>query len=234
MAKFAVIGLGRFGWTVATTLAESGLDVLAIDKNSKLIDDIKDLVAFSVCLDSTDESALRGLVIHEFDAVILAIGSSIQESILTCAILKKIGVSMIYARVDNQLHGRILEFMGVQNIYLPEEMVGLQLAKTLVSRNILEYVNLTSGHIMIELIAPDDFVGKTLQELSLPTERGINIIAIKYNYLMISEDGRNVVEKRINDMPGANDVVHEGDVLIILGPKGNIDKLIKDTVRKRD
>jgi trk system potassium uptake protein len=233
MAKYAVIGLGRFGWTVATTLAENGVDVIAIEKNAKLVDEIKDRVALAACLDSTDENALRGLSIHEVDAVVLAIGSSIQESILTCAILKKIGVSMIYAKVENHLHARILEFMGVNNIFFPEELIGEQLAKTLISKNILEYINLTSGHIMIELIAPPDFVGKTLQELALPSERGINVIAIKYNYLNIAEDGANVVEVRINDMPGANDIVHEGDVLILLGPKGNIDKLIRDTAGKK-
>lgn len=234
MSKFAVIGLGKFGFTVATTLAENGIDVIAIDKNSKLIDEIKDSVSLAACLDSTDENALRGLSINEVDAVVLAIGSSIQESILTCAILKKIGVNMIYAKVENHLHGRILEFLGVQNIYLPEEMVGIQLAKTLISKNILEYINLTSGHIMIELVAPQDFVGKTLQELALPADRGINVIAIKYNYLNVTEDGRNVVELRINDMPGANDFVHEGDILIILGPKGNIDKLIRDIAVRKD
>ena len=234
MAKFAVIGLGKFGWTVATTLAENGIDVIAIDKNSKLIDEIKDIVSLAACLDSTDENALRGLSVNEVDAVVLAIGSSIQESILTCAILKKIGVNMIYAKVENHLHGRILEFLGVSNIYLPEEMIGVQLAKTLISKNILEYIDLTSGHTMIELISPNEFVGKTLMELALPADRGINVVAMKYNYLNITEDGRNVVEVRINDMPGANDFVHEGDILILLGPKGNIDKLIRDTSVKKD
>lgn len=232
MAKFAVIGLGRFGWTVATTLASNGIDVLAIEKNPKLIEDIKDVVAIAACLDSTDENALRSLSIHEVEAVVLAIGNNIQESILTCAILKKIGVNLIYAKVENQLHAKILEFMGVQNIYFPEELVGEQLAKTLISKNVLEYISLTTGHIMIELVAPHNFVGKTLQELSLPTEKGVNVVAIKYNYLNIAEDGNNIVEQRINDMPGANDIIREGDVLIILGPKGNIDKLIRDTAVK--
>jgi trk system potassium uptake protein TrkA len=233
MAKYAVIGLGRFGWKVATTLAGNGVDVIAIEKDPKLINDIKDHVSMAACLDSTDENGLRSLAIQEADAVVLAIGSNIQESILTCAILKKIGVNMIYAKVENHLHARILEFMGVSNIYFPEELVGEQLAKTLISRNIMEYISLTSGHIMIELITPENYVGRTLQELALPSEHGVNVIAIKYNYLNISEDGSNLVEERINDMPGANDIVHEGDVLILLGPKGNIDKLIRDTAVKK-
>ncbi|HOV17348.1 MAG TPA: TrkA family potassium uptake protein [Candidatus Cloacimonadota bacterium] len=234
MKKFAVIGLGRFGWTVATTLAASGVDVVAVDKNPKLVDDIKDKVALAVCLDSTEEDALRGIEIQDMDAVVLAIGTDIQESILTCAILKKIGVNVIYAKVENHLHAKILDFMGVKNIYFPEELIGEQLAKSLISKNILEYINLTSGHIMIELIAPPQFVGKTLQELALPTERGINVVAIKYNNLNITEDGDKTVEVKINDLPGANDVVRQGDILILLGPKGSIDKLIKDTSSETD
>jgi uncharacterized protein with PhoU and TrkA domain len=84
------------------------------------------------------------------------------------------------------------------------------------------------------MVAPKEFVGKPLQDLALPTQRGVNVIAIKYSYLSVTEDGHNVIEKRLNDMPGANDMVNEGDVLILLGPKGNIDKLIYDTAVNKD
>lgn len=234
MARYAVIGLGRFGMTVATILAEYGMEVLAIDQKQELIDEVSSKVANAVCLDSTDENALRTLNLNEMDAVIIGIGSDIQECILTAAILKKIGVSMIYSKVEDHLHGRIMELIGVQHVLLPEEIVGNQLAKKLISTNILEYTNLSSGHTMIELIAPAEFVGKSLQELSLPLNRGINVIAIKYNYLSVTEDGKNVIENRLNDMPGANDLINEGDVLILLGSKGNVDKLIYDTSGKRE
>ncbi len=234
MARYAVIGLGRFGMTVATTLAENGMDVIGIDLNQELVDEVSGKIAQPICMDSTDENSLRTLNLNEVDAVIMGIGSNIQESILTCAILKKIGVGIIYAKVENQLHGRILELIGVQHIILPEEMVGDQLAKTLISKNILEYFKLTSGYVVIELIAPSEFVGKTLLELALPTDRGVNVIAIKYNYLTVSEEGNNMIEQRHNDMPGANDIVNEGDVLILMGKKANIDKLIYDTANKKD
>lgn len=234
MAQYAVIGLGRFGMTVARILSENGMDVIAIDKNQELVNEISNKVTQAVCMDSTEENLIRNLSLSETDAVILGIGSNIQESILTAALLKKIGVGVIYAKVENQLHGKILELIGVQHVLLPEEMVGNQLAKTLISKNILDYVNLSSGHIVVEMIAPPEFVGKTLQELSLPMKRGINVIAIKYNYLSVSEDGKNVIEKRLNDIPGANDIVNEGDVLILLGHKGNIDKLIFDGASGKD
>jgi trk system potassium uptake protein TrkA len=220
--------------TVANILAESGMEVIAIDKSQDIVDEVSTRVTSAICMDSTDEPALRTLNLNEADAVIIGIGSNIQESILTAAILKKIGVGIIYGKVENQLHGRIMELVGVQHIMLPEEIVGNQLARTLISRNVREYINLSSGHIVVELLAPREFVGKALQELALPTMRGVHVIAIKYNYLSVTEDGRNVVEKRMNDMPGANDIVNEGDVMILMGPKGNIDKLIYETTIVKD
>lgn len=229
MARYAIIGLGRFGMTVANILTESGMEVIAIDKDQELVDEISVRVTSAICMDSTDEPALRSLNLNEADAVIIGIGSNIQESILTAAILRKIGVGIIYAKVETHLHGRIMELIGVQNILLPEEIVGTQLAKTLISRNVLEYISLSSGHVVMEMTAPREFVGKDLQELSLPTSKGVNIIAIKYNSLSVTEDGRNVVEQVVNDMPGANDTINEGDVLILMGPKSNVDKLIHET-----
>ncbi|HOH98499.1 MAG TPA: TrkA family potassium uptake protein [Candidatus Cloacimonadota bacterium] len=234
MARYAVIGLGRFGMTVANILAENGMEVIAIDKSQDIVDDVSSRATTAICMDSTDEPALRSLNLNEADAVIIGIGSNIQESILTAAILKKIGVGIIYAKVENQLHGRIMELIGVQHIMLPEEIVGNQLAKTLISRNVREYINLSSGHIVVEMLAPREFVGKALQDLALPSQRGVHVIAIKYNYLSVTEDGRNIVEKRMNDMPGANDMVNEGDVMILMGPKGNIDKLIYETTVVKD
>ncbi|GAB1468508.1 TrkA family potassium uptake protein [Candidatus Cloacimonadota bacterium] len=234
MARYAVIGLGRFGMTVAKILAENGMEVIAIDKKQELVDEISGAVTSAICMDSTDEVSLRSQNLNEADAVIVGIGRDIQGCILTSALLKKIGVGIIYAKVESQLHGRILSLIGVQHTLLPEEMIGNQLAKTLISRNILEYVNLSSGHIVVEMIAPREFVGRPLQEIALPTQRGVNVIAIKYNYLSVTDDGRNVIEKRLNDMPGANDLINEGDVLILLGPKGNIDKLIYDTAVNKD
>jgi trk system potassium uptake protein TrkA len=234
MARYAVIGLGRFGMTVANILTESGMEVIAIDKDQDLVDDVSGRVSSAICMDSTDEPALRSLNLNEADAVIIGIGSNIQESILTGAILRKIGVGIIYAKVENQLHGRIMELIGVQNILLPEEIVGTQLAKTLISKNVREYISLSSGHVVMEMVAPRDFVGRDLQELSLPSNWGVNIVAIKYSSFSVTEDGRNVVEKLINDMPGANDRINEGDILIMMGPKGNVDKLIYETTNRRD
>jgi trk system potassium uptake protein TrkA len=232
MAKFAVIGLGKFGMNVATTLFDKGAEVIVIDNNRELIDEISGRVSVAINMNSTDEKSLKANRIQDVDAVILAIGNNIEVSVLTSVILKKLGVSNIYAKVDSKVHARILELLGIQNIIFPEEQIGKQLANSLISSSVLEYIDLSSGHSVVELMIPDVWVGKTLQQLALPTEKGVNIVAIKYTSQNVTEEGENIIEKRINDMPGANDVVNEDDVLVLIGPKTKIDDLIKETSKK--
>jgi len=229
MAKYAVIGLGKFGMTVATTLYENGGEVIAIDNNQVLIDEISNQVTVAINMNSTDERALKMNRIHDVDAVILAIGNNIEVSVLTTVILKRLGVSNIYAKVDSKVHARILELLGVSNIIFPEEQIGIQLANSLLSKSILEYVDLSSGHSVVEMVVPEKWVGKTLQELALPTEKGVNIIAIKYSTQSVTEEGENVMVNRINDMPGANNVIKMDDVLVLIGSKSKINDLINET-----
>ncbi|MBN2460142.1 MAG: TrkA family potassium uptake protein [Candidatus Cloacimonetes bacterium] len=232
MAKFAVIGLGKFGMNVATTLYENGAEVIAIDTNQMLVDEISSRVSVAINMNSTDEKALKMNRIQDVDAVILAIGNNIEVSVLTAVILKRIGVSNIFAKVDSKVHERILELLGVQNIIFPEEQIARQLANSLLSSSVLEYIDLSSGHSVVELVVPEIWIGKTLQELALPAEWGIHIVAIKYTFLKVTEEGENILDKKINDMPGANDIVHEGDVLVLIGPKHKINELINQTSKK--
>ncbi len=229
MAKFAVIGLGKFGFNVATTLYDNGAEVIAIDNRQEIIDEISGRVSDPIFMNSTDEKALKSNGIQDMDAVILAIGNNIEVSVLTTVILKKIGVTNIYAKVDSKVHGRILELLGVQNVIFPEEQIGNQLANSLLSSNVMEYIDLSSGHSVVELMVPDDWVGKTLQQLALPSKRGINIIAIKYTEQMVTEDGENKIVHKINDMPGANDIIKDDDILVMIGPKVKINQLINET-----
>ncbi|MBN1949305.1 MAG: TrkA family potassium uptake protein [Candidatus Cloacimonetes bacterium] len=232
MSKFAVIGLGKFGFNVATNLFENGAEVIAIDTNQLLVDEISGRVSVAINMNSTDERALKMNKIQDVDAVILAIGNSIEVSVLTAVILKKIGVSNIFAKVDSKIHARILEMLGIRNIIFPEEQIARQLANSLLSSSVLEYIDLSSGHSVVELVVPEMWVGKSLQQLALPTEKGVNIIAIKYTAQSITEDGENIIEKKINDMPGANDVVRADDVLVLLGSKSRINDLINETTKK--
>jgi trk system potassium uptake protein TrkA len=205
---------------------------LAIDNDKAAIDEITGRVSVAIHLNSTDEKALKMNRIQDVDAVILAIGNNIEVSVLTTVLLKKIGVSNIHAKVDSKVHARILELLGVHNIIFPEEQIGKQLANSLISSSVMEYVDLSSGHSVVELLVPDEWVGKTLQQLALPTEKSVNIIAIKYTVQSVTEEGENVISNEINDMPGANDVINDDDVLVLIGPKSKIDELIEETSKK--
>ena len=228
MAKYAVIGLGKFGMTVASTLYKNGSEVIAIDIDIKLVEEASAKVSNAYKLDCTDEIALKQLQMQDMDAVILAIGQNIEVSILTTAILKKIGVAYIVAKADNKLHAKILEIIGVQQAVIPEEQIGLQIAHTLLSRNVVKYLDLNTGHSIVEYLAPKKYIGKTLMELALPTEKGVNVVAIKSNKMTVSEEGDNKVECIINDLPGANDYINEGDTLILLGPTSRINSIISE------
>jgi trk system potassium uptake protein TrkA len=227
MRKFAVIGLGKFGFTVATTLYENGAEIIALDNDDKKLEELRGRVSATVKMDCTDEQSLKNIGITDVDVVILAVGE-VETSVLTSAILKKLGVVNIHAKVDSQLHARILEIIGVKNIHFPEKQIGEQLANTLLSPNVLNYVNLSSGHCIAELAVPDVYLGKTLQQLNLPNEKNIHVVAIKYTEMRVTEEGENMIETKVNDLPGANDVIKEGDVLILLGPTSNISGLIKE------
>ncbi len=227
MRKYAVIGLGRFGSTVASSLFESGVEVMVIEKNQAKLDEMQGKFSVSRNIDCTNEYALKGTPITEMDAVILAIGD-IETSILTGVILKKIGVAKIYAKVDSSLHSRILELLGINNIYFPEEQMGKQLARVLLSPNVIDYQAISKKYYTASIIVPPEYVGKTLQELNLPNERNIHIVAIKRQIFSINEDGDNIFDEEMNVMPGANDVVEEGDTMMLIGSELALNSLLKE------
>ena len=140
--QFVVIGLGRFGSSVAKTLYESGHDVLAIDKDEDLVQEISDSVTHAVQMDATDENALRTLGIRNFDVAVITIGSSIQASVMVTLIVKELGVKHIIAKGNSEIHAKVLYKIGADRVVLPEKDMGVRVAHNLVSSNILDYIEL--------------------------------------------------------------------------------------------
>ena len=232
MAQFAIIGLGRFGVTVAETLAQKGAEVIAIDNDEKKVEEVRSFVTNPICLDSTDEQALRAANINNVDAVIIAIGENIEVSILTAAILRKIGVGRIIAKVDSVLHARILKNMGVQKTIFPEQYVGREIANLLVSQHIFTYMEISKNHSMVEIAVPPFFLGKSLKDLDVRNTYNVGIIAIKSSKPTVDEDGNNIVKEETNVIPSADDTLNEGDKILVVGKKTDIDKLIKMSEKK--
>lgn len=204
MKQFAVIGLGRFGSSVAMTLAKMGYDVLAVDTNEDKVNDILEYVTHAVQVDAMDEQALKSLGIRNFDTVIVAIGQDVQSNILVTVMLKEMGVKNVVAKAVTALHGKVLERIGTDKVVFPERDMGVRVAHALVSRNIMDQISLSPEYSVLELTAPPEFFGKTLAESAVRLKHGVTVLAIRRgNEVVIS--------------PGAGQTVEEGDVLVVVG-----------------
>lgn len=212
MKQFVVIGCGRFGASVATSLYSLGYDVLAIDKDGEKIQDISDSVTHAVQADAIDENALRTIGIRNFDVAIVSIGTDIQASIMATLIAKELGVKRVIAKAQNDLHGKVLKKIGADRVVYPEREMGSRVAHNLVSTNILDYIELAPDYSIAEMSTLKEWVGKTLKELKLPTKFGVNVMAIKHG-----ED--------INISPYADDKIREEDILIIIGSNEDLRKI---------
>ena len=168
--QFAVIGMGRFGSSVAKTLYNLGYDVLAIDHDESRTDEVVEMVTHAVTADSTDEDALRSLGLRNFDVVVVAIGQDIQASILTTLILKEMGVGMIVVKAQNELHGKVLAKIGADKVIYPERDMGARVAHHLISPNILDHIELSNDYSIVDLEAGPGLVGKNLRRAGHPQQ----------------------------------------------------------------
>ncbi|WDH81988.1 potassium channel family protein [Paenibacillus urinalis] len=214
MAKkqYAVIGMGRFGSSVAYALSEMGFDVLAIDRDEHRIQDISNVVTHAVSADSTDEEALRALGIRNFDVVVVAIGEDIQASILTTLILKDMGIQSLIVKAKSELHGKVLSKIGADKVVYPERDMGMRVAHHLASPNILDYIELSEEYSILEMKASSNIIGQNLLQLNIRARYGCNVIAIRKGTEM-------------NISPDASDEIQPEDVLIIVGHKDDLTKL---------
>ena len=176
--QYAVIGLGRFGISVARRLHEAGQEVLGIDVNEERIDDAELYVTHAVIADSTDEKALTSIGIRNFDCVIVAIGNDIQSSILTVMILKDLGVKKVIAKALGKLHGKVLDRIGADWIVYPERDMGERVANQLLSPNMLNYIELSKEYNIEEIMIPERMAEKSLRELNIRAKYNVSAIAV--------------------------------------------------------
>lgn len=216
--QFVVIGLGRFGSSIAQTLYSLGHDVLAIDKDEDIIQEISDSVTHAVQLDSTDENALRSLGIRNFDVAVITIGDNIQSSVMAALLVKELGVKYIIAKAHNNLHAKVLKKIGVDKIVLPERDMGIRVAHNLVSPNILDYIEVSPEYSVIEVQVLPGWAGKTLSELKLRSKYGINVMGIKR-------------AEGINLSPSAEDVIEKDDVVLVIGSVEDLGRLERGITR---
>ena len=206
MKQFVVIGLGRFGTSIAKTLYENGESVLVIDKNEDIIQDAinNDIMENGISTDATDINELKNLGIDNFDVAFVCMGASIQDSILVTLNLKEIGVPKVIAKAVTEAHGKVLSKIGANEVVFPETYMGKRVALKEIDPNIVEHFKFSDNHILVEIRAPIIFIGKTLAQLDLRKMYKLNIIAIK------RENGIMEIT------PMGDTEVRKGDTMIVI------------------
>lgn len=212
--EFAVIGLGRFGGSIVKELRELETDVLAIDLDEERVNEFADIATQTVIGNTTDESVLKNLGLRNFDNVIVAIGDNIQSSILTTLLLKDLGVKKVTVKAQSDYHARVLDKIGADVVVHPERDMGRRIAHRLVSSSVLDYLELSDEHSIVEIYATEKLADQSLLELDIRAEYGVSVIAIKRGSdLIVSPD------------PTVN--IKDTDVLIVIGNDEDLNKFEK-------
>jgi trk system potassium uptake protein len=212
--QFIVVGLGRLGISMVGTLDSLGHEVLAIDSRENVIQSLADELpnVHLVAADATDEAAVRGLDVESFDAAAVMIGENhIEAGILATATLKEVGVPRIVARATGGIHARVLEKVGADRVIQPEREIGEQLARTMASPVLLDYVDLGEDEALIEARVPSAWLDKSLSELDLSQKMGLTVLALK------PQDGPG-------SLPHGDTVLRDGDVLVVGGSRAVLDR----------
>ncbi|TQR08336.1 potassium channel family protein [Psychrobacillus soli] len=212
--EFVVIGLGRFGGSIVRELIDQGADVMAIDIAAERVDEFATIATQAVVADTTDEAVLKSLGIRNFEHVIVAIGDNIQSSILTTLMLKEIGVKKITVKAQNDYHEKVLRKIGADQVVHPERDMGIRIANNILSNNVLDYLELSDEHSIMEIKVNEKIAQKTLIDLDIRARYGINIVAIKRG-------------NSINVSPPADENLQLNDVLIIIGADVDINRFEK-------
>ena len=210
--QFAVIGIGRFGGSLIKELTRMGHEVLAIDVDEERVNDAADFSTHAVQADTMDENVIKALGIRNFDAVIVAIGDNIQSNILTTIVLKELGVKKVISKAKNAMHGKVLEKIGTDIVIYPEQDMAIKLARSLVSQNFLEQINISPDFSIIEFIIPQVFINKNLNEINLRQKMGVTVLAIRRgDHIIVS--------------PEPDEKLQGQDIMVALGRNDDLEKL---------
>jgi len=227
--KFCVIGLGYFGESLATKLTEQGAEVIVIDKNTDRLHRIKDKVELAVAANSMNEKELRALGLKDIDAAIVAIGEVFEDSIVTTAILKQIGIKRVITRVLNPIHEQLLKSLDVSETLVPEAEAADHLARRLMLPGVLETFKISNEHSIFEVKIPAWMIGRSIEDVGLRQNFSLNIVTIKRKAITY---GINAKERReemlIIGTPHPNQIFTSDDILVLFGKEKDFSKFMNE------
>lgn len=207
--QVVVIGLGRFGTSVCKELHKLGHEVLAIDKDVESVNGLTAYSSHAVVADATDEKSLKSLGVRNFDHAIVAIGDNLQSSVLCTLMLKEIGLKKVWVKARDLQHQTILERVGADRVIQPENEMGIRVAQHVDSEKLIDYIDLSKDYSIVELVATEKTANKSLNQVNINAKYGCTILAIKRG-------------EEVNIVPLPSDVIHLGDILIIIGHREDL------------
>jgi len=233
MKRFLIIGLGRFGMSLAETLFLEGAEVIAIDENMDRVEAIKDRVSHAVQLDSTDPDSLRSVGADRVDAAIIAIGENFEASVVTTAILKELGLKEIVVRAYTERERKILELIGASRVIFVEDEMGRRLGKAISKHAILDYVELSPTHSLVQWEIQESLVGSSPADLGLAEEWGLDLLAVKKRDEASSiKVGWEKEKWSLKFHPSPQDRFEKGEILILVGRNRDLHRFIEEASRR--
>lgn len=209
--QYAVLGLGSFGESVALTLENMGCDVLVMDDSYEKIQDISDKVSYAMKADISDPDALQALGGKNLDGVVVAVSENLEAGIMATMLCKEMGIPLVVAKAKNKLQGAILQRVGADRIVYPEIEMGSRVAKSLVSREFMDWIELSNDYSMVEIAVPDKWVGRTLVDINVRERLGINVVGI-------------IINGKIDVTLDPQKPLPEGGILIVIGANDVLEK----------
>lgn len=216
MKSFLVIGLGRFGASVARELSALGQEVLVLDENADNVQRIADEVTQAVVGDAQDEAVLRSVGARNFDCCVVGVASDLEASVLITVLLKEQGAKHIVAKAQSPVHARVLERIGADRVVLPESEMGQRLAQRLARTNVVDFIGVSDDFSIVEIHPPRTWVGHSLGEMNIRAKYFINVLAIRHG-----EGGH------VDVTPAVDQVISADDVLIVIGTNDNVGKVVE-------
>ena len=213
--QFVIFGLGQFGIELAKQLMQLGAEVLTIDRDFDIIESVKTMVTRAVCMSSTDESSLHTLDIVDFEAAIVAIGNDIESSILTTAILRRIGLKKIIARATTPLHGEILKVVGAHRVLFPEIQAAEETARFLTTPQVHEEMKLGEHLSIVEITISESMIGKTLKEVDIRSHYNMIVLEIRRIRYWVDDKGKTNSDIQRLPIPDHNERLREEDALLV-------------------
>ena len=209
--QYAVLGMGSFGESVALTLENMGCDVLVMDDSYEKIQDISDKVSYAMKADVADPDALQALGGRNLDGVVVAVSENLEAGIMATMLCKEMGIPLVVAKAKNKLQGAILQRVGADRIVYPEIEMGSRVAKSLVSREFMDWIELSNDYSMVEIAVPDKWVGRTLVDINVRERLGINVVGI-------------IINGKIDVTLDPQKPLPEGGILIVIGANDVLEK----------